>query len=295
MNRAAVALALLLAAVACSPNSSQTEATITPTVNTPTVVESLPATEATATPTPTSTPTPTPVTATPTADPTPQPPSGVPADAQPRVVENITDRDTINVRIDQAGGPLPANATHTIRLLQIDTPETVAPNQPVECGGPEATIFTSERLPVGSMVWLEADQEDTDRFGRFLRYVYLSDGRMFNEAALEAGVAEHVIFQPNDRYSDRLAAASERAREPNRGLFGPPCDIDAPPPAPPPPAPAATPPAPAGNCHPSYPDVCIPPPPPDLDCGDIPQRGFRVTGSDPHRFDGDNDGIGCES
>lgn len=50
-----------------------------------------------------------------------------------------------------------------------------------------------------------------------------------------------------------------------------------------------------GNCHPSYPTVCIPPPPPDLDCSDIPYRRFRVIGKDPHRFDGDNDGIGCES
>ena len=51
----------------------------------------------------------------------------------------------------------------------------------------------------------------------------------------------------------------------------------------------------ASNCHPSYPDVCIPYPPPDLDCKDIPYRYFRVVGSDPHRFDGDNDGWGCES
>jgi micrococcal nuclease len=49
------------------------------------------------------------------------------------------------------------------------------------------------------------------------------------------------------------------------------------------------------NCDPSYPTVCISPPPPDLDCGDIPYRRFAVVGSDPHRFDGDNDGVGCES
>jgi hypothetical protein len=48
-------------------------------------------------------------------------------------------------------------------------------------------------------------------------------------------------------------------------------------------------------CDPSYPHVCIPPPPPDLDCGDIPHRRFRVIGRDSHRFDGDHDGIGCES
>lgn len=48
------------------------------------------------------------------------------------------------------------------------------------------------------------------------------------------------------------------------------------------------------NCDPSYPTVCIPPPPPDLDCRDVPYRRFRVVGADPHRFDGDHDGIGCE-
>jgi hypothetical protein len=52
---------------------------------------------------------------------------------------------------------------------------------------------------------------------------------------------------------------------------------------------------PEDDCHPSYPGVCIKPPPPDLDCGDIKQRRFEVKGSDPHRFDGDKDGVGCES
>lgn len=50
-----------------------------------------------------------------------------------------------------------------------------------------------------------------------------------------------------------------------------------------------------GNCDPSYPDVCIPSPPPDLDCSDISDRDFKVNGSDPHRFDINHDGIGCES
>jgi hypothetical protein len=58
-----------------------------------------------------------------------------------------------------------------------------------------------------------------------------------------------------------------------------------PPPPPPPPPP----------CHPSYPTVCIPPPPPDLDCTQIPHRNFPVVGNDPHGFDGDNDGVGCET
>jgi micrococcal nuclease len=53
-------------------------------------------------------------------------------------------------------------------------------------------------------------------------------------------------------------------------------------------------PKPSGNCDPSYPDVCIAPPPPDLDCKDIPYRRFRVLPPDPHNFDNDHDGIGCE-
>jgi hypothetical protein len=48
-------------------------------------------------------------------------------------------------------------------------------------------------------------------------------------------------------------------------------------------------------CDESYPDVCIAPYPPDLDCGEIEYANFRVVGSDPHGFDRDNDGIGCES
>jgi len=49
------------------------------------------------------------------------------------------------------------------------------------------------------------------------------------------------------------------------------------------------------NCDPSYPDVCIPSPPPDLDCKDVPYGKFKVLPPDPHRFDGDKNGIGCES
>jgi hypothetical protein len=72
-------------------------------------------------------------------------------------------------------------------------------------------------------------------------------------------------------------------------LLGFQCVSTSPPPPPPPRG---------GRCAASYPDECIPPPPPDLDCSDIPYRNFRVLWSvanpDPHRFDGDHDGVGCE-
>ncbi len=80
-------------------------------------------------------------------------------------------------------------------------------------------------------------------------------------------------------------------------LVSPPPSQPPPPPSPPPPSPTPPPPPPSppGNCDPSYPGVCIAPAPPDLDCADVPYKRFSVVGSDPHGFDGDNDGIGCES
>jgi hypothetical protein len=53
--------------------------------------------------------------------------------------------------------------------------------------------------------------------------------------------------------------------------------------------------APQGRCDPHYPGVCIPPYPPDLDCDQVGYRNFRVLAPDPHGFDGNNDGIGCET
>ena len=49
------------------------------------------------------------------------------------------------------------------------------------------------------------------------------------------------------------------------------------------------------SCDPSYPAICIPPPPPKLNCPDILYRDFQVVGNDPHGFDGNHDGVGCES
>ena len=48
------------------------------------------------------------------------------------------------------------------------------------------------------------------------------------------------------------------------------------------------------SCDPAYPDVCIPPGPPDLDCADLPYAHFRVLWPDPHHLDADGNGIGCE-
>ncbi|HWP62109.1 MAG TPA: thermonuclease family protein [Candidatus Binatia bacterium] len=183
--------------------------------------------------------------------------------------------------------------------MGIDTPETVDPSSPVEWMGPEASAANAA-LVDGRQVVLERDVSETDRYGRLLRYVWLEDpgsptGWLFvNLALVAAGFAQVVTYPPDVRYVDLFLAAQEEARTAERGLWGP-----GPTPTPTPkatPRPTSKPtPTPDGDCDPSYPTVCIPPPPPDLDCPDIPYRRFTVLPPDPHRFDGDHDGIGCES
>jgi micrococcal nuclease len=196
---------------------------------------------------------------------------------QARVVR-VIDGDTVEA--DIVLGP-----RVTIRYIGVDTPETVAPGQPVACYGIEASN-RNKALVENQTVYLEKDISETDRFGRLLRYVYLESGAMVNELLVADGFAQVSTFPPDVKYQQRLLAAQQAPRAANRGLWGS-CVT-----ATPPPAPGGG----SGNCDPAYPTVCIPPPPPDLDCGQITYRRFTVLPPDPHRFDGsDNDGIGCET
>ncbi len=101
-------------------------------------------------------------------------PQGVPSGAHAALVAGIIDGDTIEVRVEQPGAL--SRGSHTLRLLEIDTPETVHPTVGVECYGPEASAFAAREMPVGSQAWLLADQEDQDQYDRYLRYVWTDDG-----------------------------------------------------------------------------------------------------------------------
>ncbi|HYO00272.1 MAG TPA: thermonuclease family protein, partial [Actinomycetota bacterium] len=128
----------------------------------------------------------------------------VPAEAQQSRVVRIVDGDTIIVAVDRPGGPVPPGDNHRVRLLEIDTPESVKPNYPVECGGTNATAFAKKELPAGSTVYLLADRQDKDGFGRYLRYAWDSEGEFYNEKAVAEGYARAVLYQPNDLYIDRI-------------------------------------------------------------------------------------------
>jgi micrococcal nuclease len=145
-------------------------------------------------------------------------------------------------------------------------------------------------------VLLERDVSETDRYGRLLRYVWLEhpDGRrMLNYELVAQGYAQVVTYPPDVKYADVFVQLQREAREQRRGLWGACGEFGVPADTPTPERRQATPTR-DRNCDPSYPDVCIPPPPPDLDCRDIPYRRFRVLPPDPHGFDRDGNGIGCE-
>lgn len=193
------------------------------------------------------------------------------------VVERVVDGDTVRVLVD--GEP------ETVRLVGIDTPESVAPNRPVECFGPEASDRLGELLPAGEPVTIETDptQDERDRFGRLIGYVYSEDeARSANEALVASGHARVYVFGgvPFDQAEEFMQQEAE-AREAGRGLWGA-CE---------PGAADTEEPERGGACDPSY-SGCVPSPPPDLDCDDI-DGPIEVNGADPHRLDGDGDGVAC--
>ena len=158
-------------------------------------------------------------------------------------------------------------ANYKIRLSLVDTPEI---NEP---GYSEATTFTTKMCPVGSYITIDQDDMQLyDQYDRLLANVFCN-GKSLNSALLYNGHAE---------ISTRYCSVSEFVDYPWAQRFG--CAISESIPEPS-----------QSDCDVSYPDFCIPSSPPDLNCGDVTQKKFTVMQPDPHGFDEDKDGIGCES
>ncbi|CAB4548083.1 MAG: thermonuclease family protein [Actinomycetes bacterium] len=146
--------------------------------------------------------------------------SGLAADRTPpstvvdtnAVVERVVDGDTVVVDVD--------GRRETVRLIGIDTPETVRPGSPVECFGPEASAATKELLPAGTPVRLERDVEARDDYDRLLVYlVRATDGLFVNLELVRAGYATPLTFPPNVAHVDEFVAAAAEARDAGRGLW----------------------------------------------------------------------------
>lgn len=149
-----------------------------------------------------------------------------PADLPGAQVARVVDGDTLDVNL---GGE-----RVRLRLIGINTPETVDPRRPVECFGREASQKAKELLS-GQQVRLEADpsQDERDRYDRLLRYVWLPDGRLFNLEMVAQGYAFEYTYDTPYKYQAEFKRAQEQARAAQRGLWAPDTCGGHPKPAPP--------------------------------------------------------------
>jgi micrococcal nuclease len=131
-------------------------------------------------------------------------------------VTHVVDGDTIDVRM--SGGE-----EETVRYIGIDTPETVKPDTPVQCGGPQAHAV-NERLVGDRTVILRFDAERRDVYGRLLAYVYRprAEGRplFVNAELVRRGLARTLTIAPNDSYAELFARLATAAGAAGRGLWG---------------------------------------------------------------------------
>jgi micrococcal nuclease len=126
-------------------------------------------------------------------------------------VVKVIDGDTLEIRWN--------NRNERIRLIGVDTPETVHPRIGEEPYGREASNFTKSQL-TGKQVLIELDVEPRDRYGRLLGYLYLTDGTFFNASLINQGFAQLMTYPPNVRWVSLYQALQTNARTQNRGLWG---------------------------------------------------------------------------
>ncbi len=132
-------------------------------------------------------------------------------------VLNVVDGDTIDIEI---GGK-----KERLRLIGINTPETVDPRKPVECFGKEASNKAKSIL-AGAKVSLEADlgQGERDKYGRLLRYVFLEDGTNFNMQMIRDGFAYEYTYNTPYLYQKEFKQAQKEAEAIKAGLWGDMCN-----------------------------------------------------------------------
>ncbi len=224
------------------------------------------------------------------ATPSPRPDAGTRQVARHRVLD-VVDGDTVTVAY--------RGAEVSVRVIGIDTPETVHPSEPVECGGPQASAAAT-RLLSGKKVRLVFDpsQGRTDYYGRTLAYLQAPGVGDFGLAMIRQGKAAEYTYDTGYARQAPYLDAQTRAQAATRGIWNTCGGVDtalhrAEPANAPAPRSKTNNGSHNGHCDPGY-DPCVPPYPPDLDCADI-DGPVRVLGDDPHGFDADGDGTGCDS
>jgi len=194
---------------------------------------------------------------------------------------SVVDGDTLEIRGER------------VRLWGIDAPESAQTcldeaGRPWPCGRRAAFAladFLGQRT-------VSCQVRERDRYGRAVAVCSVGSVEI-NRWLVAEGWALAYVQYGGSVYLDAQRQAQAAGKGLWRGSFQPPWEYRK--------SPGAVPSAgsysgtgKAGRCDPAYPTVCIPPPPPDLDCKDIPHKRFKVLPPDPHGFDRDGDGIGCE-
>ena len=143
----------------------------------------------------------------------------LPDDTEAATVSDVVDGDTIEVTFP------PDNLQVDIRIIGINAPESVRPNYPVECYGPEASDRLAELLPGGTTVYLQQDVSETDQFDRLLRHAWIvdeasGDAYLVSEILVRGGFVDARAYRPDDLHDDRLADAERAARDEGAGMWG---------------------------------------------------------------------------
>lgn len=129
-------------------------------------------------------------------------------------VTEVVDGDTIKISMN--------GSIETLRLIGIDTPETVDPRKPVQCFGKEASNKAKELLS-GKKVRIETDptQGERDKYDRLLAYVYREDGLFYNKVIIEDGYAHEYTYNKPYKYQTQFKLAQQSAQAGQKGLWSP--------------------------------------------------------------------------
>ncbi|WJZ17805.1 Thermonuclease precursor [Corynebacterium guangdongense] len=131
-------------------------------------------------------------------------------------VERVVDGDTIVVADPDGGEAV------RVRLLNVDTPEMGAKGTLEGCYAQEATDFLTQRLPAGTQVRLELDEEETDRYGRTLAGVIDPESdSLINADIARGGYGVAMLIEPNGKFYPEVLEAEEDARHRGRGMHAP--------------------------------------------------------------------------
>jgi micrococcal nuclease len=141
-----------------------------------------------------------------------------PQDAQESSSESFIEAEVVKVIDGDTVKVTTEGREETLRLLLVDTPETVHPNKPVQPFGPEASRFAKDTLS-GKKVELELDVGERDKYGRLLVYLHV-DGKMFNEMLIEKGLARvGYVYAPNTKHVDRFYELQKQAQQSEIGIW----------------------------------------------------------------------------